>query len=467
MGWLQATIVILWRLGVAALLALVCLGGALLAVVHIADGAVISAVRNTVFARLAQALPPALAPLDPATQPAGGLTGLVRDRAGAPIAGAAVIAADARGVAYRATTDAAGRYRLDGVPAGVYRAVAAMPGHGPVADWLNLPTPWVQLGALRWRAPTVVRAGRAATADLQLGPPEQLAPTVGARLTFGEETVVEQGDPFPGMARRQPFTLTTPSRDPIVLDALRATVAPAPPVRAATGVIYAPAEGGPFPTILIIYPGLPETWEAVSVALATDGFTVVAFTPLNFPDFTADTSDLLFLTQELSAGRLTPHAAPGRQCTAGGSFSTLWTFLLVEQTDAYRCVLSLGGLSDAYLYREDWSAGRITPDPHLAPVPEMMAAVGTPDVGPDLYLRLSVIEHTDRLPPILIVHGSGDTIVPINQSLRLAERLQAQGKPYELKLYNGMEHYLDAARGDADTLDLLRRTLAFFHRHLD
>jgi hypothetical protein len=460
-------LVILWRLTVALLLALTCLGGALLAVVHIADGAVVSAVRNTVLYRLSLALPPALAPRDPATQPLGGLTGLVRDHAGAPIAGAAVIAADARGVAYRATTDAAGRYRLDGVPAGVYRAVAAKPGHGPVADWLNIPTPSAQLGALSWRAPTVVRAGQAATADIRLGPPERLAPTAGARLIFGEETVVEQGDPFPGRARRRPFVLTTPSRDPIVLDALRGAIAPAPPVREATGVIYAPAEGGPYPTILIIYPGLPETWEAISVALATDGFTVIAYTPLNFPDFDADTSDLLFLTQELTAGRLTPHAAPGRQCVAGGSFSTLWAFLLIRQTDAYRCVLSLGGLSDAYLYREDWSAGRITPDPHLAPVPEMMAAVGTPDVGPDLYLDLSIIEHAAALPPVFIVHGSGDTIVPINQSLRLAERLQALGKPYELRLYDGMEHYLDATKGDADTLDLLRRTLAFFHRHLD
>ena len=97
----------------------------------------------------------------------------------------------------------------------------------------------------------------------------------------------------------------------------------------------------------------------------------------------------------------------------------------------------------------------------------MMAAIGTPDVGPDPYLALSVIEHTEALPPILIVHGSGDTIVPINQSVRLAERLQAQGKPYELMLYDGMEHYLDATKGDADTLDLLQRTLAFFHRHLD
>jgi dipeptidyl aminopeptidase/acylaminoacyl peptidase len=258
-----------------------------------------------------------------------------------------------------------------------------------------------------------------------------------------------------------------PATDPIVLNAMAGTLAPAPTERSATGVIYAPVTGGPYPSVLVNYPGWPETWETVSVAIAGGGFVVVAFTPLNFPDLTTDVADLLYLTDELDSGRLTPHALPGRQCTAGGSFSTLWTFLLVQQTDAYRCVVSLGGLSDAYLVREDWTAGRITPEPAMAPVPEMMAALGTPDVGPDLYLWLSVIEHTEALPPTLIVHGSGDTLVPINQSVVLAARMSANGQPHELALYDGMEHYLDPTKADDATYDLLARTLAFLHRYLD
>ena len=102
----------------------------------------------------------------------------------------------------------------------------------------------------------------------------------------------------------------------------------------------------------------------------------------------------------------------------------------------------------------------------MAPVPEMMAAMGPPDTGADLYLRLSVIEHLDRLPPTLIVHGSGDTLVQTNQSERLAERLRANGQPHELQLYTGMEHYLDASKPDPSNADLLARTLAFFRRYL-
>jgi hypothetical protein len=36
----------------------------------------------------------------------------------------------------------------------------------------------------------------------------------------------------------------------------------------------------------------------------------------------------------------------------------------------------------------------------------------------------------------------------------------------EFKLYNHMEHYLAADKADADTVDLLERTLAFFRRYL-
>jgi pimeloyl-ACP methyl ester carboxylesterase len=455
------------RLLIWLVVALVGTLTALVAAVHVADGLVATAVRNTVLHELTLRLPSWLQPPDPALQPLGALRGVITGPDGRPLADAAVIVADRRGVTYRAVTDASGAYVITDLPAGLYRVAAAHPSSGPARSWFALPTASTQLGTLRWRPPVAVREQRSTVADLALGPFVKLTPTAGARLSFGEETTVEQGPPFPGTAVRRPFTLTAPVGDRLVLDTLQGRVAFAPAERSATGVVYAPVGPGQYPTIVIIYPGLPETWEAVSVALATDGFVVVAYTPLNFPDLTVDTRDLLFLTQELRAGRLSPSAAPDRQCVAGGSFSTLWTFLLVQQTDAYRCVLSLGGLSDAFLFREDWTAGRITPDPRMAPVPQMMAALGTPDVWPDLYLYLSVVDHVQALPPTLIVHGDGDTLVPINQSVRLAERMQQAGQPYELKLYSGMEHYLDPTKADADTIDLLARSLAFFHRYLD
>jgi hypothetical protein len=429
------------------LLAALLLLGLGLAVALTADGLVVVTARHTIQHRLLALLPWAGLDAPLAAGARGELAGVVLGADGRPVAGATVLVAEPNGVAHRATTGADGRYTLTDLPAGVYRPVAAATGHGPVAALLALPTPWPAVGTLRWRPTVTVPPGGRATAELRLTPPRRQMATAGARLEFGPEDITERAAPFPSRARRQPFTLITDRRS-------------------TGGVVYAPEEGGPYPTVLIIYPGLPETWENVSVPLAAGGFTIVAFTPLNFPDLNADTSDLLFLTEALAAGRLSPHAAPGRQCAAGGSFSTLWTFLLLQQSDAYRCGLSLGGIGDAFLYFEDWSAGRITPDPRLAPVPEMMAAMGAPDIAPDLFLQLSAVEHLAPLPPLLLVHGSGDTIVLTNQTERLHERLRALGKPVEMRLYNGMEHYLAADKADPDTVDLLERTLAFFRRHL-
>ena len=84
--------------------------------------------------------------------------------------------------------------------------------------------------------------------------------------------------------------------------------------------------------------------------------------------------------------------------------------------------------------------------------------------------RYTLIEHSPTVGGKIVteqVHGYGDTTVAVEQSLRLAERLRALGRPVELRLYDGMEHYLDASRPDPGNADLLARTLAFFRRHLD
>lgn len=412
-----------------------------------ADGLIVVTARHTLQQALIERLPSLFRPRQPDDARRGRLIGQVVDPHGQPISGAMVIVADRFGRAYRATTGADGGYQIDRLPAGPYRPVAAAPGFGPVADLITVPTPWPQIGTLRWRPTVGIAAEAISRADLRLTPPRRLLPTPGARLEFEPEVVIESGGAFPARAHRQGFRFVTERR-------------------VTHGVIYAPETGGPYPSVLIIYPGLPETWENVSVPLAAGGFTIVAFTPLNFPDLEADTTDLLALTEALDQGRLSRHAAPGRQCAAGGSFSTIWTFLLLQETNAYRCALTLGGIGDAYLYYADYTAGRITPNPQFAPVPQMMTAMGWPDLAPDLFLRLTAVEHLTSLPPLLIIHGSGDSIVLTNQSQALADRLQALGRPVELRLYDGMEHYLAASHADADTTDLLERTLAFFKKYL-
>jgi dipeptidyl aminopeptidase/acylaminoacyl peptidase len=51
--------------------------------------------------------------------------------------------------------------------------------------------------------------------------------------------------------------------------------------------------------------------------------------------------------------------------------------------------------------------------------------------------------------PLLILHGTADERVPAGEALRLAERLQALGKEYELVMYAGDTHGLPAHATDA------------------
>jgi acetyl esterase/lipase len=62
--------------------------------------------------------------------------------------------------------------------------------------------------------------------------------------------------------------------------------------------------------------------------------------------------------------------------------------------------------------------------------------------------------------PVLLLHGTADWRVAPEQSLALASRLQALGRPYGLVVYSGGDHALRAHRADVD-----RQMLAWFAGH--
>ncbi|MBT8135773.1 MAG: alpha/beta hydrolase [Gammaproteobacteria bacterium] len=65
---------------------------------------------------------------------------------------------------------------------------------------------------------------------------------------------------------------------------------------------------------------------------------------------------------------------------------------------------------------------------------------------------------SDRAPPVLLVHGTGDTVVLPRNSRRLAQRLQQNGVPVTLRLYDGVGHARVAA-ALAPPLDFIAGTL--------
>ena len=60
--------------------------------------------------------------------------------------------------------------------------------------------------------------------------------------------------------------------------------------------------------------------------------------------------------------------------------------------------------------------------------------------------------------PTLILHGSQDTLIPVNQAFLLRDRLKAMGTPHRLVLYPNHGHFLPRASIKEETVNFLKKT---------
>jgi acetyl esterase/lipase len=88
----------------------------------------------------------------------------------------------------------------------------------------------------------------------------------------------------------------------------------------------------------------------------------------------------------------------------------------------------------------------------------------TRDVAPELYRLASPISHADPSdPPFLILHGTADKTVPVEQSEILANALQRVGVEHQLVLVKDAPHTFDLQPKQQDLRPLV---LAFLDQHL-
>jgi carboxymethylenebutenolidase len=73
-----------------------------------------------------------------------------------------------------------------------------------------------------------------------------------------------------------------------------------------------------------------------------------------------------------------------------------------------------------------------------------------------------VADGLKKTPPILILHGDADKLVPVEEAHKLERVLKDKNQPYEIKIYAGQGH---GFTGEAGT-DALRRTIGFLDKHL-
>lgn len=95
-----------------------------------------------------------------------------------------------------------------------------------------------------------------------------------------------------------------------------------------------------------------------------------------------------------------------------------------------------------------------------------MWSLGRPNRTPRMYIENAAAFHVRGLPPLCLVHGTGDWVVPYNQSERFAAALEQAGQDYELHIYE-TGHYPGIYEPDAATEAMYQQMVLFLAKELD
>jgi acetyl esterase/lipase len=95
---------------------------------------------------------------------------------------------------------------------------------------------------------------------------------------------------------------------------------------------------------------------------------------------------------------------------------------------------------------------------------DIAALLKSREEAPELYKQFSVTTYLDKnTPPLLILHGTADTTVDIEQSKILDEALTKLGVEHHLEIVEGAKHSFDLQPKEKDLRPLV---LEFFGKHL-
>ena len=372
----------------------------------------------------------------------GALSGVVRDEAGRPLANALVLVASVQGEVHQAQSDDLGTYRIEEVPPERYVPVASKWGYDDAVyhrDQEERTSVTVQPGQLSSGVDFTLREHQ--PWQPRLDDPPIIGPAQTGAALFPVEVT----------ASRLPVTFTN--------EGLLIT----------TTLLYQPLGAEitrPLPVLVASYPSEPLNWDRVSVAIANEGYVVLATgpSPQRGLDIPGMGRDLLKAVAYLRRGQLTAHADTEREGWLSGSFSSIILYqALREEPGGVDALVVVGGISDGFLGVQSLYDEALEIPPKYA---TFVAALGRPDRYPEIYLGYSPAFHAAHMPPTFVVHTTTDEVIPSNQAQRLADALAAAGVEHELFLYEDTTHYLDQVNITPDTAELYRRLTAFLDRHV-
>lgn len=148
---------------------------------------------------------------------------------------------------------------------------------------------------------------------------------------------------------------------------------------------------------------------------------------------------------------------PKRACIVGASYGGYAALAGVTlQRGLYRCAVAVAPVSDLsdMFWTEYHESGRS----------EMLKRNLRESLGnPSGYAEVSPRRFAAKADaPILLIHGKDDTVVPFKQSSAMADALKDAGKPHELVVLAGEDHWLSRS---ATRQQMLEAAMRFVERH--
>jgi Tol biopolymer transport system component/dienelactone hydrolase len=131
-----------------------------------------------------------------------------------------------------------------------------------------------------------------------------------------------------------------------------------------------------------------------------------------------------------------------------GGFMTLQSIITAPKL--FAAAIDVAGVGDW----ETWTTGGA-----------LLGRLGsTPVSDPGEYDRSAPVKHLDKIErPLLILQGTNDTNVPLWETLKVVDRLEKLGTPFDMAFYPGEIHFFRRA---FVLRDAWRRSEAFFDLHL-
>jgi dipeptidyl aminopeptidase/acylaminoacyl peptidase len=151
---------------------------------------------------------------------------------------------------------------------------------------------------------------------------------------------------------------------------------------------------------------------------------------------------------------------PKRVCIAGASYGGYAALAGAALTpDLYACAVSFAGVSDLPVML---SSERARYGKDSGALSFWISRIGSPYDDSEQLRATSPARHADQVKcPVLLMHGEGDTTVPVKQSELMESALRSAGKQVQFVRFEGEDHYMNLA----DTrIRVLKETEAFLDR---